>query len=415
MAASPLAHVVEQLWQPAIDTGRARVDLGRSTGSDEDDYLDVERYRVLPSVGRAGMLIPTGPREATVGALLNFRGLRRRVPNVQRSLLGAAARTGQLPFPIVRLRVRAGQPCPATPLAAVAVALGRQDLAASIGINTGANRKATLHVISSTGTPVGFAKFAWDPVSTASVRWEAAALRELGGGDQVARAPALLAVGDYYGRPFMISAPLPLDSLGVRAGVSPPTARELYSLLPLARRDRLAATGQYAAVRDRLHTLTPLGQDMDRVVAEARAVLDTLAEDQVEAVVQQRWHGDLAAWNTARSADGVLWLWDWESSETDAVAGLDAIHWHMSTRTETGRPWNGAALVEALELARPLITAAGTPRAAGAGIAALYAATIAERACTLAAGAGGWESGWLPPEGLLDMLVAARRLQETAG
>ena len=410
VSAGPLAFVVEQLWRRPLDTGDARVKVG--SGPAGTGWVDVERYRVVPTIGRARMLFPAAPREATVGTLLNFRGLRRRLPNAQRNLLGSLARSGHLPFPTVRLQTRVGRPAPATPLATVARALHRHDIAASFAVNFSANRKATLHVVDSQGLPLGFAKFAWDPVSTSSIRAEEAALRAVGEREMSARAPKLLASGQYYGSPFIITSPLPVDSVGVRNGVPPPEARELYSLLPLVRRDRVSATGQYADLRERLRLLAdaPADHAIAQVVAVAERVLDQVAQQDVILPVQERCHGDLAAWNTARSSDGTLWLFDWESSEADAVAGLDALHWHMSALIEAGRPWNGAALLEAINLARPLLTAAGGSRVGEPGMAGLYAATIAERAGTLATGAGGWEKGWVLPEHLLDMLAATSRL-----
>lgn len=403
----PLAYLIEQLWQPALDTGDVRVALG-----DDDDpgWVDLERYRVLPGVDRARMLFPDAPKDASVGSLLNFRGLRRRTTNVQRTVLGSLARAGRLPFPVLRLQTRAEGPAAVTPLAAVGEVLGRDDLAASVAVNTSANRKATLQVVDENGVPAGFAKFAWDEVSTASVQAEGEALLAVGDRAGTVRAPALLASGSYYDKPFIVSQPLPLDSVGVRADVPPPSALELYTLLPLTRRARIGATGQCVALTARLEQLAAAGPEILPVVGAALALLALVGTDEHEVAVQERCHGDLAAWNTARASDGTLWLWDWESSEPDAAAGLDALHWHMSARTEAGERWDGPALLTAIELARPLLAAAGTSRRAEPLVAALYAATIAERACTLAAGPGGWEAGWVLPEHLLEMLATAERL-----
>ena len=70
-------------------------------------------------------------------------------------------------------------------------------------------------------------------------------------------------------------------------------------------------------------------------VAAAHALLDALAGATDTLPVTSRWHGDLTWWNRARDDAGQLWVWDWESSEEDAVAGLDALHWAFSARRTT--------------------------------------------------------------------------------
>jgi hypothetical protein len=400
-----LTYLVEQLWGPALEHPGARVEL--SSSSQDPAWVTVESYFVLPQLARATLLIPDTPRAATVGALLNFRGLRRTATNVQRTILGNAARTGAFPFPHLRLQRRRDGPAPTFPLAAVADALGKAEVWASIGINMSANRKTTLQLVDADGSPLGFAKFAWEPVSDAAVRTEAQALEAVGGKHGPARAPALLATGTYYDHPFIVSEALPPDSVGVRSRVAPPSAAELYSILPLSRKARVAETAQYAALRTRLAAL-PLRPENTQVLEATEGLLDALHQRDAVVPVQSRWHGDLAAWNTARSADGTLWLWDWESSEVDAVAGLDPLHWFMSAGMEAGRRWNGASLVSALRSSGHLMTAAGTARSSRAEVTAVYAATIAERACTLAAGAGGWGADWVMPTDLLDLVQTAR-------
>jgi hypothetical protein len=313
----------------------------------------------------------------------------------------------------VAIQVRTDTRAASLPLVEVARAIEHDQVWAAIGVNMSANRKTTLQLVSADGAALGFAKFSWEPVSVEAVRNEAAALRAVGGRAGPARAPALLAADDYRGSPFIVSAPLPPESVGVRSGVTAPSAQELYSLLPLHRRAPVAETRQYAAVRTRLDAIPRTADNRD-VLAAAAGLLEVLRDREVEVPVQSRWHGDLAAWNTARAGDGTLWLWDWESSEEDAAAGLDALHWFMSEGMEAGRRWDGAALLSALADAAPLMIAAGTPHDGRLDVTALYAATIAERACTLAAGAGGWGADWIMPPELLDLVQTARGLVDSS-
>ena len=57
-----------------------------------------------------GIAVDVGMRvvAATVGSLLNYRGLRRRRPQAQRTALGALARGGRMPLPGLRRHVAAG-------------------------------------------------------------------------------------------------------------------------------------------------------------------------------------------------------------------------------------------------------------------------------------------------------------------
>lgn len=404
----PLSHLVEQLWAPALATGRVRLDLGSPP---PPGWREVESYLVVPSAHRAALLLPHHPPHATAGALLNYRGLRRPATNAQRGLLGAVAQTG-VPLPLPRLSLSTPTPSdPADdsllPLAHLARRLGLDEVYTSIGIRTGANRKATLQLVDASGRPRGFAKLAWDPASSSGVRREQRALTDPAGSGS-ARAPRLLASGELNGWPYLVTEPLPLRSRGVRAGVPAPSPQELFGLCPLARRCRIADTGQFRALRDRVS-----GSSYDaagRSVLELAAdLLDAVARSDVEVPVTRRWHGDFTPWNCARDEDGSLWSWDWECSEPDAVAGLDAVHWHATTRTERGRALDGGVLHEAHVAAQGVLVAAGVPRSMHPRVTALYAATLAERACAWST-TGGWEREFVLPHQLVDLLTAARSL-----
>jgi hypothetical protein len=122
--------------------------------------------------------------------------------------------------------------------------------------------------------------------------------------------------------------------------------------------------------------------------------------------VTGRWHGDLTPWNCARDGDGRLWCWDWEGSETDAVAGLDALHWALSVRRERAGGPEGVLLADCLGDALPYLRALGLSSDAGRLVAAVYVVTVAERAVGLAARAG-WEHAWISPQQLTELLTQA--------
>lgn len=401
-----LQHLAQQLWGPALDTGQVRI----HTGGPDADWTDVERYLALPTVASATMLLPSDDLAALLGSMSNFRRLRRSAPALQRRVLAAAARARvPLPFPTVRIQVAAtaGPRRPVLPLEQLARTLGEERLYASIGVRTGANRKATLQLVDRAGQPRGFAKIAWNQESAEGIVREGDALSEHPG-DATARAPGLLARGDFEGWPFIVTEPLPADCARLRTTAAP-TAQQVFALTPISRRAPIADTGQFRALRDRVVALRGQGID-EHLTAATLSVLVTLAALTTQVPVVARWHGDFTPWNCARDSSGVLWCWDWESSEPDASAGLDSLHWALTSHTEAGERLSGSVLLQALNEATPALVAAGLAPEARYAVAALYAATLAERACTLSTGSGGWEEEWVLPDQLLDLLDTTHRL-----
>lgn len=412
------AALVEQLWGGHISAGRLRLDpvgRGPTVSAAGGTWREVERYYVVPSDSRPTMLLPADPRPALLGALGNYRGLRNARRQLQRRLLGSAASIGALPCPQVVLSVRGDEPhdTRVNPLGELAGALDRHDLRAAIGVRTGANRKATLQLVDVAGAPVGFAKFAWSEQTSVAVRRETEALSadsRLG----VCRRPALLASGTYGGWPYLVSSPLPLSSRGVRGRVPPPTVRELHDLAPVTGRRPLGTSGHVRALTERLEKLATTGTTT-ALVGRTLRLLGDAAVDGRHVAMGEHWHGDLTPWNAARDSDGQLWCWDWESTEADAVAGLDAIHWHLSLVQDTGRALTSAALAEAERAAAPVLTGLGHARRTVPVVVAVYVAAMVERAVALSVAEGGWEAGWLTVENLDDLVGHAARGLRAAG
>ena len=399
----------EQLWGPVLgESVRVTTD-----GSDREGWDVVESYWMVPDAQRASLLLPRGPRAMTASAATNYRGMRRPWKSVGRGVIGAAARVGApLGRDTLTVQVRADRPQAREQLLLhlLAEALGLPRVYAALGVRSGANRKATLSLLDPSGRPVGYAKVAWSETTAGFVRTEAAALREVGGREAAMRAPALLAEVDYAGHPVIVTEALPLDVRGSRdARVAPPTSAELYSLCPVHRVDRPGGTQQFSAMRSRLEAL---GSDpvAGQVVRRASRLADAVATSTVELPVTARWHGDLTPWNRARTSSGQLWVWDWESSEPDAVAGLDALHWSFSTRRPTSGRNEVVELTGCLADAGPHLRAAGVPEAGWPVVAALYALTVVERAADLAHRAGGWDRLWISREHLDELVEQGERL-----
>ncbi|CUR55119.1 conserved hypothetical protein [metagenome] len=404
----PLNLVIEQLWRPALEGGDLRVVVDPDP---DPGWVEEEAYWMFPTAARATLLLPHGPRAVTAASATNYRGLRRPPKNAGRTTLGALARAG-LPLSANRLsvQVRADRPeaRERLPLPQLARALGVERLYAATGVRVGANRKATLHLLSVTGEPLGYAKFAWNDVTDEFVRTESAALRAVGGRKGAMRAPALLAAVDYHGHPVAVTEPLPMDVTGARSKrTAPPTPEEMFALCPVHRHAALGDSGHLRHLVDRLRAMAtePL---VSTVVEAGLELADAVSHLPGEVAMTERWHGDLTPWNRARQRDGQLWVWDWESSEADAVAGLDALHWAFSVRRPTSGQNTSVELADCLVDAGIHLRAAGVPRARWGDVAAVYALTVIERAAALAVRSESWDRLWIGARDLEELARQAR-------
>lgn len=399
----PLDHVVEQLWAPALLRSpdlRVVVDT-----SGDSTWMDVERYWLVPSASSARLLVPWGPRNVAARLLTNYRSLRTREVNAGRLVLGAATRAGvPLSRSTVAVQVRRSAPeaVRQLPLAMLSEAMG-QSVFAATGVRTGDNRKTTLHLVDGEGRPVGYAKIGWTPATDHHVANEGRVLREIGGHLGPTRAPRLIAELDYHGHPVIVTSPLPLDARGSLSTVEQPTAQEMYWLTPVSRQAPPAQTLHFQAMSARLGK----GVLHDRVRPVIEPALDLVAElsrIQRRMPVTARWHGDLTPWNRARDGSGQLWVWDWESSEDDALAGLDALHWVFASHRLRRRGNGSASLQSCLDGADGHLAAAGIARSDRPVVAATYALAVVDRACGFAIHADTWNDAYVGPAGLLDLV-----------
>ncbi len=407
---SPLDSLVEQLWRAPVASGDVRVVVNPGPSG---AWRDVERYWVLPSLAHPRLLIPRGEPAVTTAALQSYRRLRPWKVNAARLGLSVAAAC-RLPVSTAKLSVQRRTPpdavaalpldaVPALPLAAVADTLGPEQLATAIGIRLGDNRKPTLQLFDRASRPAGYAKLAWNAPSRGCIQNERDVLADLAGGSAHMRVPMLAGSGEWDGYPYLISMPLPADVEAVRGRVARPTPEELYSLCGVYRHGALAGTGHFMALACRLGGLVDI--TMVDLAGAARAVERLLRERNAVVPVAVRWHGDMVPWNMAREPSGTLWCWDWESSEPDAVAGLDAWHWAVSVRRERRGSFAAQDWAAAAGDVRPYLEAAAVPRDAWPDVAAVYALVVAERAWTLAEAHGSWASSWLSPADLAGLLT----------
>lgn len=407
----PLDLLAEQLWLPSMTDDDARIVVNPAP---DPTWRTHERYWAIPSAARARILVPTDAVGATRGALRNYQRLRRWRPRSVRFAARQAARFTPPMADHVAVQSRAQSKPPTFPLAAIAEALGRSALYASIGVRTGANRKATLQLVDDHGSPVGYAKLAWNDATAEGIRTEASNLEPADGQARIARAPTLLSSGHIAGHPYLVSSPMPASVASPGRHEPPPTPLELASLCPLHRRALARDTGHFNALGGRIERVLA-GSTVDRNLGAAmRDIVDDITKAKALLPVAERWHGDLAHWNTARDSDGRLWCWDWESAEPDVVAGLDALHWAFSRERQSAGGIGRESLDRATDAAATHLWANGTSRSDWPIVAGVYALTVAERAATLAARAG-WPQVWIDQQRLLTVLTSAMaRLRESA-
>ncbi|WP_162598586.1 hypothetical protein [Nocardioides gilvus] len=397
--------LAQQLWSPGLGEGtRIAVDPAPESG-----WQDAERYWLLPGAEHPKLLVPLASPRVQQAALTHYRGLRRAPANLARVALGAGARMGA---PLSRrqlaVQVRSDADAAELPLAKIASELGHEHLFATFGVRTGANRKTTMQLLDDRARAIGYAKLGWNSTADEYVTTESHALRQVGGRVGLMRAPRLLASFRQGGRPVLVVEPLPAGVRGVRGEQAAPSSAELFALGPVERMTRPGSTIGLRAIARRLDVLR--ADPTTRTVAErATALLRRLEAHSEPVPVQARWHGDLTPWNCAREADGQLWAWDWESSEPDVVAGLDAVHWEFSVQREA-IPVDRISLTACVGRARHHLAAAGHDRVGHGIVGAVHALTVVERAATLAAREGGWQRVWITPVQLARLVDEAMTL-----
>lgn len=238
------------------------------------------------------------------------------------------------------------------------------------------------------------------------MRNEIAVLEVLDGGTGCVKSPRVLLKGEVGGFPYVVTEPLPHEIRAVTASLSEtPLITELAAMAPVSRWSRPAETGHIQSLRVRAQNL--VGTSQTEFLGLLEDLLSTVEVGEVELPVAERFHGDFAFWNVGRTPDGTLWCWDFEGTESDALAGLDIVHWHASRRRHQNGPEG------LLDRSGILADAAGVLRAFGAGSRdahlAIYRTYIAEIVIrTLeAAATDGWLRVWCRPHELRGIVNAA--------
>ncbi|MFD5213465.1 hypothetical protein [Microbacterium sp. NPDC058345] len=320
-----------------MTTGREQVAAGRRADRPGLDYLEkvfslmypgspvaLRRapggrhsvaWALVPTARNPSMLVPIGPRAASVASLdeLSKRG-RGRLERIARIV----SRFGGLNL-VPRLTVRRGGD---DVQSVIARTLSHDDVALSMVIGrTRALQKPVLRVLSEDGATVGFAKIGISEVTRALVRHETEVLRGFEADPpRHFSAPSVLGAVDWGELTVLVQEPL-------RVGTRPDGEAVRRAAVEIAARGAvetraLADSRSWAELKARVtelpaaHPFTP---------GLARAVAHVDREWSRTPVLFGLWHGDFAEWNM--TSDGaVLEVWDWEGCIGPVPAGFDLLH-----------------------------------------------------------------------------------------
>lgn len=311
-------EVVSRLWP-----GTARVTWRPARGATSSTS-----WWVVPSLGRARLLVPVGAPAASVMLVRHGGGPRRLV----RTMTAGVVRSGlarMLPLP----RLSAAQvqgPLQET----LERVLGTS---VTCGLLLGpprANRKPVLQVFGPNGSTLAFAKVGIDPATAGLVAQEARCLAEVTpAGLRLVQPPPVLHAGRVGDLEVLVLGPLSSSQQAGRQAFPPPPLEAMAEVAQCrgTAREALSQTAFWRrAVVERLDDVRDVGT-RDRLRDLAARVEQ---EHGSSTVVTGSWHGDWAPWNCGRAEDRMQ-LWDWERFSSEALWGLDLVH-YLAQRVRHG-------------------------------------------------------------------------------
>ncbi len=145
--------------------------------------------------------------------------------------------------------------------------------------------------------------------------------------------PGLLHSGSFGSSALLVMEPLDLvDDLGVTVANMPMSTLEEFVSSRVDATSRVRETAWFGDLATRL------GENQH---GELRSLVDAIEQDPfVDALEVSAWHGDWSPWNTGRTTDGRLAIWDWERTTLGVPTGFDLLHLHY----QYGSGLDGATL-----------------------------------------------------------------------
>jgi hypothetical protein len=292
-------------------------------------WRTVDRYVVLPSLRRPGLLVPVRSGAGAAAAGRQFLLFPGRAGGIATGLAALALRTG--------LPQRAGRDRLAVAVApdvaeadlgrlvlrshlAETLAAGRIELAVRVGA-TRPNGKPVVQVSRPDGRVLAYAKVGWNDLTRPLVAAEADALRAFaarGDSTRTFRVARLLHSGEWRGNTLTVVEPL-TGGAAITAPDPPRDATHELALGGAVTRSSLGESGWWEAVRARIEASdSGLGAAAAAIAAEAGE----------RPLSFGRGHGDWTPWNMRR-IEGRLVVWDWERAADGVPIGIDAMHYGL--------------------------------------------------------------------------------------
>jgi hypothetical protein len=311
-------------WARGLTAADDRVRAG--IGPVASGWRAIERYVVLPSPRHPQILAPAAAPRPAAAAITQFSN-----GAPARARLAAAAAAAAVRAGVAQRLLRARASISVAPGVgnadlpdlvlshhlARALGLPRADLAVRVGAAR-PNGKPVVQVSAPDGRVVAFAKVGWNELTRGLVASEADALRGLAASPPASFAvPELLHAGDWGGA--AVTAVVP--AMGGRPHAvpdPPPTATRELALGAAAGRSRLAESGWWRRIHDRIDAAD--GEEQRRAAER----IGSASGDRELAF--GRGHGDWTPWNMAE-VGGRLVVWDWERAAADVPVGVDAAHY----------------------------------------------------------------------------------------
>jgi hypothetical protein len=358
---SSLAGVADVLWphSPEVWVGGGEPPAG---------FRIVETFSVLPNARHPRLLVPTLHPRAAAASLRQFNQGMSQIARLRKAAVGMALRT-----PAARFAARD------TITVALAGSIDEADAGGlllsehlrrllgvspiTISVSLGPirpNMKPVLQLLTHDGRAVGYAKVAWNSLTSRLVTHEASILRAWGEGPpSTFDVPALLGTGSWAGREILVTSPVPhrlIRSGPLNGDIPDATLREIAERAGRSH-SVLAAHPYWPSLRARVENAAGEARR-----AEVEGILDGLEERHgADDIEFGAWHGDLAPGNTS-IVGGRLHLWDWERSEAGVPLGLDPIHFHYQLVSFAGGRRVREAARTGLERADGALVALGVPR-----------------------------------------------------
>jgi hypothetical protein len=321
---------------------------------------EIASFIALPSLARPRLLVPANDRTAASSALRQYNQGMTTLARSRKAAGAVAAAAGVLRVAGRRIWVTAPSADAPAPVLerAIAIELGLDEVRLAAFIGSVPNRKPVLQLTRPGGEVVGYAKVAWNPLTSRLVATEASALHELNRRPVPGMSvPTVLAELEWQGYPVVV----------ISAGEHRRRRRGPAGLRPGP--GLVAALAEAApSVRLPLADVPFVGELRARIVAlpvrlreQAAAAIRRIDERFGDGrVTTGRWHGDLSPWNMQRTRAG-WFVWDWERSALGVPVGMDSVHHAFQWSSHLTDGDAGAATAAALWEASVSLPQLGQP------------------------------------------------------